>query len=86
MYKLYLLEVDKEPFLEENDYNTFLNKIDKLYYFKTGRWLFSELNEMQGEAQYAYSTLENKVFNNKYYFSQIFKKHEGILPSEYKGR
>ena len=66
MYKLYLLEVDKEPFLEENDYHTFLNKVGKLYYFKTGRWLFSELNEMQGKAQYAYSTLENKVFNNKY--------------------
>lgn len=66
MYKLYLLGVDKEPFLEEKDYHTFLNKVDKLYYFKTGRWLFSELNEMQVEAQYAYSILEHKVFDNKY--------------------
>ena len=74
MYKLYLLGVDKDhPFLEEKDYHTFLNKVDKLYYFKTGRWLFSELNEMQGEVEYGYSyPADLGAFKNKYTIPTYF--------------
>ena len=73
MYKLYLLEVDKEPFLEEKDYYTFLQKIDKLYYFKTGRWLFLELDEMQSEVRYGYSgPADIGAFKNKYTIPTYF--------------
>lgn len=72
MYKLYLLEVDKEPFLEEKDYYTFLQKVDKLYYFKTGRWLFSELNEMQQEALYYDTNTGPTAFSNKYKIPTYF--------------
>lgn len=71
MYKLFLLEVDKEPFLEEKDYHTFLQKVDKLYYFKTGRWLFSELQEMQNEALYDNKQLPTS-FGSKYTIPTYF--------------
>ena len=39
------------------------------------------------ENQYTFSQISDILkFGNQYYFSRVFKKYEGVSPSEYKRR